>query len=309
MVFHFAKNHRYEALGSLPGGVRSSSIFAQYSLTLVEGFSMKMANGIAFVSRKWNILAFVQSIILIVLMTGCAVFPQPINGTPPASPTTGTPTSLSPTITVCCGPTPSSISSPTPTLSPGTVLFTANWSSGLNGWGPPDGVIGRSVWSTSHGTLVCDGSQGGGLGGSLIILERQQLPTSNYAIEARIQVTAIDPNISGIYFGLLTRESSTGVGYMAGVGGDTSLGNTIFENDAAIEQPRTEASYNDAVGVWHTYRVEAKNNTIKLFIDGTSMFQESVQQNPFLQAGQNGVAGLACSFLHLLVSSFRVTAL
>ncbi len=96
---------------------------------------------------------------------------------------------------------------------------------------------------------------------------------------------------------------------MAGVGGDTSLENTIFENDAAIEQPRTEASYNDAVGVWHTYRVEAKNNTIKLFIDGTFMFQESVQQNPFLQAGQNGLTGLACSFLHLVVSSFQVTAL
>ncbi len=205
--------------------------------------------------------------------------------------------------------TPSSLSSPTPTLSPGTVLFRANWSSGLNSWGPPDGDIGRSVWSTSHGMLVCDGSQGGGLGGPLLLLERQQLPTPNYAIEARIQITAIDPNISGIYFGLLTRESSTGVGYMAGVGGDTSLENTIFENDAAIELPRTETSYTDAVGVWHTYRVEAKNNTIKLFIDGTFMFQESVQQNPFLQAGQNGLTGLACSFLHLVVSSFQVTAL
>lgn len=129
------------------------------------------------------------------------------------------------------------------------------------------------------------------------------------AIEARIQVTAIDPNISGIYFGLLTRESSIGVGYMAGVGGDTSLENTIFEDDTASELPRTEASYNDAVGVWYTYRVEAKNNTIKFFIDGTFMFQETVQQNPFLDAGQNGVAGLACSFLHLLVSSFQVTAL
>jgi hypothetical protein len=197
----------------------------------------------------------------------------------------------------------------TPSLSPGTVLFTANWSNGLNDWRPPDVVIGRSVWSTSKGNLVCDGSQGGGLGGSLLILERQQLPTSNYAIEARIQVKAIDPNISGIYFGLLTRESSTGVGYMAGVGGDTSLENTIFENDAASEPSRTEATYNDAVGVWHTYRVEAKNNTIKLFIDGTFMFQESVQQNTFLNAGQNGVAGLACSYLHLLVGSFTVTAL
>jgi hypothetical protein len=63
------------------------------------------------------------------------------------------------------------------------------------------------------------------------------------------------------------------------------------------------------VEVWHTYLVEAKNNTIKLFIDGTFMFQESVQQNPFLDAGQNGVAGLGCSGLHLLVSSFQVIAL
>jgi hypothetical protein len=165
------------------------------------------------------------------------------------------------------------------------------------------------VWSASNGALVCDGSQSGGLGGSLIILERQQLPTSNYAIVARIQVTAITPNISGIYFGLLTRESSGAVGYMAGVGGDTFLENTIFEDDAANKQTRTEVSYNDAVGVWHSYRVEAKNNAIKLFIDSTFMFQESVHQNPFLDAGQNGEAGLACSGLHLLVRSFEVTAL
>jgi hypothetical protein len=280
---------------------------------------MNMTNGIASVSRRWNLLAFVQSSILIVLMAGCALAPPPINGNPSASSTTVTPTSPRQTITVCCSPTPSSISSPistsiptsspTSTSSSGTVLFTANWSAGLNGWGSPDGTIGRSVWSASKGALVCDGSQSGGLGGSLIILERQQLPTTNYAIVARIQVTAIDSNNSGIYFGLLTRESSGGVGYMAGAGGDTSLENVIFEDDAAIKQARSEVPYNDAVGVWHTYRVEAKNNSIKLFIDGTFMFQESVQQNPFLDPGQNGVAGLGCSDLHLLVSSFQVIAL
>ena len=96
---------------------------------------------------------------------------------------------------------------------------------------------------------------------------------------------------------------------MAGVGGDTSLENTIFQDDAANKQVRAEAGYNAGVGVWHTYRIEAKNITIKFFIDGTFMFQEPVQQNPFLDAGQNGVAGLACSGLHLLVSSFQVTAL
>ena len=268
---------------------------------------MNMTNGIALVSHRRNILAFFQRSILIVLMTGCAFAPQSINGKPPVSPTTGTTISPSPTITVCCGLTPSPPSNSPP--SPNTILFTANWSTGLNGWGPPDGVIGRSVWSARNGALVCDGSQVGGLGGSLIILERQQLPTSNYALVAHIQITAIDPNISGMYFGLLTRASSGGIGYMVGVGGDTSLENTIFEDDAAMKQVRTEVPYNDAIGVWHTYLVEAKNNTIKLSIDSTFLFQESVQQNPFLDGGQHGVAGLACSGLHLFVSSFQVTAL
>ena len=104
---------------------------------------------------------------------------------------------------------------------------------------------------------------------------------------------------------------------MAGAGGDTSLENVIFEDDAAIKQARSEVPYNDAVGVWHTYRVEAKNNSIKLFIDGTFMFQESVQQNPFLDPGQNGVAGLGYDndsynfgpfvpLMHLLLSEVTI---
>ena len=144
---------------------------------------MKMTNDITVVSRRRNIVEFVQCSLLIFLMTGCAFFPSPINGKPPASPTTVTPRSTSPTIPVCCSPTPSSTSSLSPTPSPGTILLTANWSSGLNGWGPPDGVIGRSVWSTRNGMLVCDGSEGGGLSGPLLLLGRHE-PARNLRPQA-----------------------------------------------------------------------------------------------------------------------------
>ena len=75
---------------------------------------MRMTNGIAFVSRKWSFLAFVQSSLLLVLMTGCTFFPQSINGKPSALPatvpptttkTTSSPTLPSPTSTVSSSPT------------------------------------------------------------------------------------------------------------------------------------------------------------------------------------------------------------
>src|SRR5438552_59979 len=84
-----------------------------------------------------------------------------------------------PTATTVPNPTPTPSPTPTPLPQPGTVLYRADWSSGLNGW------AGGDDWKTSSGLLLNDGTQS-----NSIILAPYNPGNDNiadYAVETVIQ--------------------------------------------------------------------------------------------------------------------------
>ena len=83
--------------------------------------------------------------------------------------------------------TSSSTSNSTSTTIP-KLLYSANWSNGLNGWVPDASA--NTSWGVSGGTLTNDGSS------CCVIIAPFQPPTTNYALEAKIQMLSCS-NLGG----------------------------------------------------------------------------------------------------------------
>ena len=69
--------------------------------------------------------------------------------------------------------------------------------------------------------------------------------------------------------------------------------------DAVLAQEQTTLD-----NLWHTYRVEAQGNTIRLFIDKNLRFEK--QDNRYRSGGQAGLWNVATQ---ITVRSFKVIAL
>lgn len=200
-------------------------------------------------------------------------------------------------------PTPT----PTPLPKPGTVLYQANWSSGMNGW-----FNGSSQWNTVNGMLVSNSK-----------LYYPDIPdaaatapykldtTPDYAVEAQMQFVscAYDHDCG---FGVFLRWSGQG-GYVGGMDamnyGKGYAGIADIHTDHAYVCPTCGYSpikYTDYTpGTdWHTYRVEVKGNDLKLFIDGALVIE--VTDNTYLSGGQVGVESYN---VQINVRSFKVIAL
>lgn len=229
------------------------------------------------------------------LATGGGTSPANSGSTPTSVPT-DTPTSIAtdtPSATDTPNTTPTDTGTPgdTPTVSgtaapAGTLLYSADWSSGLNGWGGP------ASWKVSNSLLLNDGTVGNGsYSDTQIVPPYQAGGTSDYAIEAQIRVIRSN---NGTSFGILTRG-----GYYVGIR-DTST--------AYIDTNNNQNYLNSqAYGLdtaWHTYRVEVKSNLITFLLDKQPIVK--VLDNQYLTGGQVGIYDFETQ---IEVSSFKVTAL
>jgi hypothetical protein len=170
----------------------------------------------------------------------------------------------------------------------GTVLYQADWSTGLTGWSSMDG------WKALNGQLLNDGTGGEQLEAAPINLSA----VADYAVEADIQVVR---NPGGYNFGLFARDAS----YYASVDDYDFFGH---HNAILSDKDGDLASKGfDPGGDKHTYRLEVKGNTMQLLIDGTVVVQTT--DNKYLDGGKNGQVGLRCKQAQLVVTGFRVIKL
>lgn len=201
---------------------------------------------------------------------------------------------------------------PTPTpCPPGCVLYEADWSSGLNGWGASQG------WKTLDGILVNDGTKGAW--GKWIAgpYHPGAQKINNYAVEAEIQVVrssggglACDDYVS---FGIVARARAdrTIEAYWVGIGWDAPWGgwvptahisaNPLRRNfggcKSALIEPVGFAPRNN----WQTYRVEVKGNEVALFVDDELVAE--TKSNTYLEGG---LVGLWSQRTELSVRSFAI---
>ncbi len=225
----------------------------------------------------------------------------------PASNPTSAPTDMptpdtNATATANANPTtatsPTATTVPTVQTTPGQVLYTANWSGGLDGWS------GTGDWKTLNGALLNDGTNESAVGSAPTIL----VPTSligipNYAVEAAIQVQSY--NGYNPSFGLVVRTGAQGVGYLVGVGTNGGL-NTARISDVSSNDfyNSTRSSPFDPGTKVHTYRVEIKGNDIRLLIDGGLAVE--LFDNRYLTGERTG---LWCQGVQLTISSYKISAL
>lgn len=178
---------------------------------------------------------------------------------------------------------------------PGTLLYQANWSNGLNGW------IGSPDWKSEGGMLVSDGTYQGTHGSQespTIEPPYQVNETPDYAVEVRIQQQLGGP---GCFDAVNIRGSaaSDGIqGYRLAIG--CYGGATIY---AAHGSSLTQIAHEDfdPGNTWHIYRLEAKGTTISAFIDGIQVF--GVSDATYLSGG---IIGIKSQGTQINVSSFKV---
>ncbi|WP_203994825.1 hypothetical protein [Virgisporangium aurantiacum] len=169
-----------------------------------------------------------------------------------------------------------------------TVLYAADWSSGLGGW------VGHPSWKVLRGVLVNDGTSGS-LKPLLAPYDTEQL--ADYAIEAKIRV--VRGGGCCRVFGLAARRGTGGGGYAGVVRWDGAT--LISENDDNILEygepfaPESE---------WHTYRLEVDGNVVTFLVDGAKL--KTVTDNRHLTGG---LTGLISAEYQLEVATYRVLRL
>jgi hypothetical protein len=179
---------------------------------------------------------------------------------------------------------------------PGTVLFQADWSSGLAGW--------RSVggWKTTSVMLLHDGSEDGA------VLRPPYNPAdqaiNDYAVEAEMQMINQWCNALGQCgcgaFGVTARGQING-GINTWCISSSRAGVSIGEDRV---RNRTDGPVFDPSTAWHTYRLEVRGNRAVFLVDGRIV--DELQDNRFLSGGY---AGLYCHRYQLNVRSFKITKL
>lgn len=170
---------------------------------------------------------------------------------------------------------------------PGTVLYTANWSTGLNGWS------GSGDWKTLRGVLLNDGTGDG----ALLMAPFRTGNVADYAVEARIRVVR-----TGDFFSLVTRRATAGGGYHAAVQGGSRP--TVFYVGQAYWNTLADCQQFDPGDGWHTYRLEADGNVITYLVDGARI--TSFTDNRYIDGG---MTALASDGYQLEVSSYRIIQL
>ena len=194
-----------------------------------------------------------------------------------------------------------------PPLTSSNIVCQADWSNGLNGW------TGSSQWKVLNGKLLSDGmNTGPGFnvapsGSDSIMSPSCQPSTTNYAVEAKMQILD-SPNTC--YLAIRGRVQPVGSGY-----GGYFVGFDSYFGDATIIPFFPSPSPRD--GFWptksriynpglteHLYRAEFQDNRVTLKIDNQVVLQAT--DNRFLTTGEVGLENGGCQ---ISVSSFEVITL
>lgn len=180
---------------------------------------------------------------------------------------------------------------PTATPAP-TVLYQADWSTGLDGW------VGSPDWKVQNGMLVSDGTnQPSAAAGPTILAPYQLTASGNFAIEIKLQAPT-----DGNFDPLLFHGSATANGWqgykLTVCGGCKDL--RITSDD--FNDVQGKASF-DPGTTWHTYRVEVRGPAMTVIVDGTTLF--TANDSRFSSGEQVGIK----SSTQLMVSSFKITSL
>jgi hypothetical protein len=211
------------------------------------------------------------------------------------SPTTEPPTPTFTTVPTTPTPPPSPTLMATPTRKVGDVLYEADWSSGMDGW------VGSPDWDHISNMIVSDGSQRELAHGWI---KAPYVPdTSNYAVEVTVQLVNTDCQ-GWCEFGIIARAEEAGA-IAAGFG-------TVFGPSAAIIEASNcfcfyEAKHKQQYkpdGEPHTYKLEVKDTSMKLYIDKGLVVETS--DNRYLKSGR---VGLFSVDTQMKVLSFRVIKL
>jgi len=263
--------------------------------TYVSRFSSQFAPTIPSalpVGQPRRIIVVFVVVVLISFFLGGVVFawilqPGTSSNAPDNNPATSGSSVPSPTATLSSSPTPTL--TPTPLPSPGTLLYQADWSKGLNGW------KGSSDWKVADGVLLNDGTNSS-IELEPTIIAPYQVRVPDYAVEANIQVLR-----GNLCFDAATiRGSSTEDGWH-GYKATICDGQAEIKVDGdVIAQMDFDPGQN-----YHTYHFEAKGNLISLLIDGNK-FVLKTNDNKYLSGGEVGLKSLNTE---LDISSFKIIAL
>lgn len=148
----------------------------------------------------------------------------------------------------------------------GTLLYSADWSSDLDGW------TGNEDWAVSDGELLCRGQVNELEAGVVAPVEVDEL--DGYAVQAEIR--------------LLRYEIGNGsFGAMVGLGGGGG-------------RPTFDARPFLSGAGWHSYRIEVRGNDLAAYLDGAAVL--SATDNTF----PAGRVGLWSRGAQLVVRSFEV---
>lgn len=202
-----------------------------------------------------------------------------------------TPTARATAITATSNINTSTIPTSTPTsfTTTANLLYQADWSQGLNSW------HGGSQWSVNNGMLMSNGETQG----KYYIVAPYQPTVSNYAIEAQIQflqnTSFPDPKVFGLFVRSGPNEDERGYdGYV--FGGDAKI--RIAHDPNSLILGATPYTLDTGL---HIYRLEVKDSTITLLIDGVEMVQAT--DSTFSAPGLLGVYDNSCQ---INVRSFEV---
>ena len=167
----------------------------------------------------------------------------------------------------------------------GAVLYTANWSSGLNGW------AGSTAWKTLRGVLLNDGTGNR----TPILAPFDAGETTGYAVEARMRVVR-----AGSIFGLAVRRQRDGGGYSAVIRSGELPAVRYGEDSGSL----TDSQPFDPGDGWHVYRLQADGNVVTFLIDGARF--ATLTDNRFLDGG---LSGIISEGYQLEISSYTVARL
>ncbi len=265
--------------------------------------------------KKWFAILLVVCVALSIVF-GYASLPKTSSKAPlniahasTATPTTApTPTATlttapTPTATLTTAPTPTATLTtallPTVTPTPpkiGTILYQADWSNSLDGWG------GGTEWKVNQGMLLSDGTNCCGGSASTIEAPYQFGNIGNYEVQAQIQFIGTDNICSGYSFGIMVRMNSNEMGYE---GGANLANGACYLNDSYATLNIGGAKIRFVPDTnWHTYTVKAQGDQITLLIDGTQML--TAMNNTYLDGGQVGIEDFN---VQMNIKDFNVIAL
>ena len=198
--------------------------------------------------------------------------------------TAGTTTTVPPATEDAGDSEPVETETPDGQLPEDEVLYEiADWSDGVSGWAA------AGQWKAAEGMLVTDGSSD-----SFAVAPVDLTGYQDYAVECEVQI--IDPTDETTL--LLMARMINGTGYYGGFDG---LQSRMVVGYDATELAGVGFFLDDE---WHTYRLEVRGNTIRLFL-GQAEVARAMDNHEL----EPGTVGIYCGSGQINVRSFKVTAL